>query len=50
MLKHLILPSVCLGLLICGVFIRLVRVNMLQTMQTDYVEAAEARGISSAAR
>ena len=45
MLKHLVLPSVCLGLVICGVFIRLVRVNMLQTMQTDYVEAAEARGL-----
>ncbi|MGA8246480.1 MAG: ABC transporter permease [Nocardioides sp.] len=44
-LKHLVLPAFTLGLLICGVFIRLVRVNMLQTMQTDYVEAAEARGI-----
>jgi peptide/nickel transport system permease protein len=44
-LRHLILPAVTLGLLICGVFIRLVRVNMLQTMQTDYVEAAEARGL-----
>jgi peptide/nickel transport system permease protein len=44
-LKHLILPAFTLGLLICGVFIRLVRVNMLQTMQSDYVEAAEARGI-----
>ncbi|WP_344776130.1 ABC transporter permease [Nocardioides panacisoli] len=45
-LKHLVLPAVTLGLLICGVFIRLVRVNILQTMQADYVEAAEARGIS----
>jgi peptide/nickel transport system permease protein len=44
-LKHLVLPAATLGLLICGVFIRLVRVNMLQTMQTDYVEAAEARGL-----
>ncbi|MGC4111926.1 MAG: ABC transporter permease [Nocardioides sp.] len=44
-LKHLVLPATTLGLLICGVFIRLVRVNMLQTLQTDYVEAAEARGI-----
>ena len=44
-LKHLILPALTLGLLICGVFIRLVRVNMLQTMQADYVEAAEARGL-----
>ena len=48
MLKHLILPAVTLGLLICGVFIRLVRVNMLQTMQADYVEAAEARGLKRA--
>jgi peptide/nickel transport system permease protein len=44
-LKHLVLPAFTLGLLICGVFIRLVRVNMLMTMQADYVEAAEARGI-----
>jgi peptide/nickel transport system permease protein len=44
-LLHLILPALTLGLLICGVFIRLVRVNILQTMQSDYVEAAEARGI-----
>jgi peptide/nickel transport system permease protein len=44
-LRHLFLPAITLGLLICGVFIRLVRVNMLQTMQTDYVEAAEARGL-----
>jgi peptide/nickel transport system permease protein len=44
-LKHLLLPAITLGLLICGVFIRLVRVNMLMTMQADYVEAAEARGI-----
>jgi peptide/nickel transport system permease protein len=45
-LKHLVLPALTLGLLICGVFIRLVRVNILQTMQADYVEAAEARGIA----
>jgi len=43
--KHLVLPAVTLGLVICGVFIRLVRVNLLQTMQADYVEAAEARGL-----
>ena len=44
-LEHLFLPAMTLGLLICGVFIRLVRVNILQTMQSDYVEAAQARGI-----
>jgi peptide/nickel transport system permease protein len=45
-LKHLALPAFTLGIFICGVFIRLVRVNMLQTNQSDYVEAAQARGIS----
>ena len=45
-LQHLILPAVTLGLLVSGVLIRLVRVNLLQTMKGDYVEAARARGIS----
>jgi peptide/nickel transport system permease protein len=44
-IKHLILPAVALGLLVCGVFIRLVRVNVAQTLQGDYIEAARARGI-----
>ncbi len=44
-LKHLMLPAITLGLLICGIFIRLTRVNLLQTLQADYVEAARARGI-----
>jgi peptide/nickel transport system permease protein len=44
-LSHLVLPSVTLGLLVSGVLIRLVRVNMLQTLKGDYVEAARARGI-----
>jgi peptide/nickel transport system permease protein len=44
-LEHLILPAVTLGLVISGVMIRLVRVNLLQTMRGDYVEAARARGI-----
>jgi peptide/nickel transport system permease protein len=45
-LQHLILPAVTLGLLISGVLIRLVRVNLLQTMKGDYVESARARGVS----
>jgi peptide/nickel transport system permease protein len=48
-LHHLALPAVTLGLLLCGVFIRLVRVNMLQTLRTDYVEAARARGVGERA-
>lgn len=44
-LRHLVLPAVTLGLVIGGVFIRLVRVNVLQTMRGDYIEAARARGL-----
>jgi peptide/nickel transport system permease protein len=43
--EHLILPGMTLGLVISGVFIRMVRVNMLQTLRADYVEAAQARGV-----
>ena len=46
-LKHLALPGITLGLVISGVFIRMVRVNMLQTLRSDYVEAAHARGVHS---
>ena len=44
--EHLILPTVTLGLLVSGVLIRLVRVNLMQTMRGDYVEAARARGVT----
>ncbi|HEX6514877.1 MAG TPA: ABC transporter permease [Nocardioidaceae bacterium] len=44
-LEHHVLPCFTLGLLLSGVFIRLVRVNLLQTLKGDYVEAARARGI-----
>ena len=44
-LKHHVLPCFTLGLLLCGVFIRLVRVNLLMTLKGDYIEAARARGI-----
>lgn len=44
-LYYLTLPAITLGLLVGGVFIRLVRVNMLQTLRADYVEAARARGV-----
>jgi peptide/nickel transport system permease protein len=45
-LQHHVLPCFTLGLLLAGVFIRLVRVNILQTLKDDYVEAARARGIA----
>jgi peptide/nickel transport system permease protein len=43
--EHLVLPATTLGLVIGGVFVRLVRVNVLQTLQGDYIEAARARGL-----
>jgi peptide/nickel transport system permease protein len=44
-LYYLIMPSLTLGLLLSGIFERIVRVNLRQTLQADYVEAARARGI-----
>ena len=48
-LRHLALPALTLGLLMAGVLIRLVRVNLIQTLRSDYVEAARARGIKESA-
>lgn len=45
-LAHLVLPATTLGLVIAGVVLRLVRVNVMQTLKGDYVEAARARGVS----
>jgi peptide/nickel transport system permease protein len=47
--EHLILPATTLGLVIAGIFIRLVRVNVIRTLKDDYIEAARARGISERA-
>lgn len=44
-LYYLALPCLTLGVLISGIFERIVRVNLKQTLQADYVEAARARGI-----
>ena len=45
-LQYAVLPAIALGLLTGGVFLRLVRINLLQTLRMDYVTAARARGIS----
>lgn len=44
-LHYLALPSLTLGILISGIFERIVRVNLRETLKADYVEAARARGI-----
>lgn len=45
-LRHAVLPALALGLLTAGVFIRLVRTNVISTFNADYVEAARSRGVS----
>ncbi|MEM1551338.1 MAG: ABC transporter permease [Candidatus Bathyarchaeia archaeon] len=44
-IRYLILPSLTLGLVLSGVFIRLTRSNMLETLRLDFVTAAKARGL-----
>ncbi len=44
--SYIILPSITLGTILCGIFVRLTRTNMLETLRMDFVVAAEARGLS----
>jgi len=44
-LKHLILPSITLGVVLSGAYTRLVRNNMIDVMSQDFVLAYFARGI-----
>lgn len=43
--SHLILPSLTLGIVLAGFFIRITRANVIHAMNSDFVEAARARGI-----
>jgi peptide/nickel transport system permease protein len=45
-LSHAVLPGLTLGLLTAGIFLRLVRTNVIGTLATDYVDAARSRGVS----
>jgi len=44
-LKALLLPSLTLGIILSGMFVRLTRTNMLETFRSDFVTAARARGL-----
>jgi peptide/nickel transport system permease protein len=44
-LKHLVLPTITLGLILSGVFVRMTRINVIETLQADYIAAGRARGI-----
>ena len=44
-IRYLFLPALTLGLVLCGIFIRLTRTNMFETLRLDFVTAAKARGL-----
>jgi peptide/nickel transport system permease protein len=44
-LHYLLLPCFTLGILLSGIFERIVRVNLKENLKSEYVEAARARGI-----
>jgi peptide/nickel transport system permease protein len=45
-LAHAVLPGLALGLLTAGIFMRLVRTNVIGSLSMDYVDAARSRGVS----
>ena len=45
-LQHAVLPGLALGLLTAGVFLRLVRTNVIGTLSMDYIDSARSRGVS----
>lgn len=44
--KHLVLPSLTLGIVGAGYYARLVHSNMIEVLNQDYIRAARARGLS----
>ncbi|MDY0908117.1 ABC transporter permease [Microbacterium sp. CFBP9034] len=45
-LLHAFLPAMVLGLLTAGIFLRLVRTNVIATHNMPYIDAARSRGVS----
>lgn len=46
-LKHILMPSVALASIMLPLFIRLIRSEMMETLQSDYVRYAWAKGIKA---
>lgn len=44
-LRHLVLPTATLGLLMSGIFANALRLNLRRALASDYVEAARSRGL-----
>lgn len=45
-LAHAILPALTLGLMTAGVFLRLVRLNMIGTLGQEFIDSGRSRGVS----
>ncbi|WP_353112544.1 ABC transporter permease [Microbacterium sp.] len=45
-LRHAVLPAVALGLLTAGVFLRLIRTNVIGTLGQQFVTSGRSRGVS----
>jgi peptide/nickel transport system permease protein len=45
-IAHAVLPATALGLLTAGIFLRLVRTNVIGTLGKDYLQAGRSRGVS----
>lgn len=46
-LWHAVLPGLALGLLTAGIFLRLVRTNVISTLDAQYVTSARSRGVGN---
>ncbi|MGO2048114.1 MAG: ABC transporter permease [Brachybacterium tyrofermentans] len=44
--SHAVLPAIALGVLTGGIFLRLVRTNMIGTLEMQYIDSARSRGVS----
>ena len=47
-IRHLILPSIALGLSVAGANMRMIRSAMLDVIRTDYIRFAKAKGLPPA--
>lgn len=45
LLAHAVLPGITLGLLTAGIFLRLVRTNVIGTLSMEYIDSARSRGV-----
>ena len=44
-LVHLVLPAITLSLGMAGLFARIVRINLIETLRDDYIRTARAKGL-----